>query len=108
MSYLLPLICYILALKYWLEKKIEDFDEDLLNEIYSFVNGKLKEDGHIDMANALHNLLDSKVLPFFPFLSFPFRSYLYIYKNGCLFLQDISFQSFIFPFRLRKEKRKQG
>jgi len=50
----------IIAIKYWLETQIQDFDEDLVVELQHFLDSTGK-DGHTDMSNSLKKLLVNQI-----------------------------------------------
>mmetsp|Transcript_7580 Transcript_7580/g.13216 ORF Transcript_7580/g.13216 Transcript_7580/m.13216 type:complete len:782 (+) Transcript_7580:21-2366(+) len=48
------------VLKYWTDQHFEHFDEEVLQNLYTFLTQYLTKDGHVDMAKALHAFISNK------------------------------------------------
>ena len=48
-------------IKHWVETQFYDFDDDLIEELFGFVDSTLFNAGHTAMAQALHEKLNTKL-----------------------------------------------
>ena len=77
-----------IVIKYWIDTKMKDFEDDLILKLVDFIDFQLKNDGHIDAAKMLRSTLDKSVFIFI------YINFIYL----LLFLLIIIFNSFLLYF----------